>query len=271
VILILLTHGDGFGWGFLAHKMINRKAAEALPEELRPFFEKRKEYLAEHSIDPDLWRNKDSAEDVRHYIDIDLYGNYPFKELPYSFEAAKQKFGEKTLYSRGIGPWWVVKRYNQLVASVKQEDPKAILLDAAVLGHYISDLYMPLHTTENYDGQLTGNKGIHSRFEALMIEKYAHNVELKVHDAKVIDTPLSFIFEVVLNSYQFVDDILTADTQSKKLHKTYKDRDDYDKEYLASLYNKVGCLAEKQMSAAASAVGSFWYTAWKEAGKPQLQ
>lgn len=269
-VFVFLLHSNSFAWGFLAHKMINRKAVEALPAELRLFFEKHKDYLAEHSIDPDLWREQDSDEAVRHYIDIDLYGKYPFEELPRSFVAAKNKFGENTVNSRGIGPWWVVQYYDQLINSMKQGDTKAILLDAAVLGHYVADLHVPLHTTENYDGQFTGNKGIHYQFEASMIAQFENQIKLKVDKAQLIAEPLSFIFEVVLNSYQFVDDILTADSKSKKPHKTYKMRNDYDEEYYAALFAEVGALAEKQMSAAASAIASFWYSAWNEAGQPRL-
>lgn len=270
VLFLFLVHGDCFAWGFLAHKMINRKAVEALPEELRPFFEQHIKYIIEHSIDPDLWRNKNPDESVRHYIDIDMYGSYPFKELPHSFEAAKQKFGEETLYNRGIAPWWVIHCFNQLVTSMKQGDPRTIIANAAVLGHYVADLFMPLHTIENYDGQLTDNQGIHSRFESWMIEEYASYIKLKVHEATPIDDPLSFIFEVILKSYQFANDILAADTRSKNSHKSYKERDDYDKEYLSSLFNLVGNLAESRMSEAASAISSFWYTAWIKARKPQL-
>jgi hypothetical protein len=103
-----------------------------------------------------------------------------------------------------------------------------------------------------------------------MIEEFASQIKIKVDQAQIIADPLSFIFEVALNSYQFVDDILTADTKSKKLQKTYRRRTDYDKEYYAALYAEVGGLAEKQISSAASAIASFWYSAWNEAGKPPL-
>lgn len=270
LFLFLMFNGKSFGWGFFVHKWISRMAIRSLPDEIRPFFEQYKIYLSEHSIDPDLWRNSDPDEGVRHFIDISMYGEYPFKELPRTFEDAKTKFGENTVMERGIAPWWGVQRFNQLVESMKQGNPDSIIADAAALGHYISDLYMPLHTVENYDGQLTGNDGIHARFEAWMMTEYAYDFDATVKKAEAIADPLSVIFQVVLDSYLLSDEIIQADSQAKKPDKVYIDREDYDKDYLTTLYNKVGDLATTQMSLAASTTSSFWYSAWIKAGKPEL-
>ncbi len=277
IILVLLGAGlflfqvASYGWGFLAHKMINRKAVEALPDAMQPFFGKYQEYLAEHAIDPDLWRHGDSNEGVRHYIDIDMYGPYPFTELPRQYDAAIQKFSADTVNSLGIAPWWIEKQFNRLVRLMKQGASDSLLIVAAAIGHYVSDLHMPLHTVENYDGQLTGNKGIHARFEAWMIEEYAHDIHLTVKPAEYIDDPLAFIFGVVMNSYQLADHLLQADNQSKTPGKVYGRREDYDKEYIASLYKESGAIAQSQMSQAAWAVASMWYSAWVKAGKPELK
>ncbi|MFQ5751684.1 MAG: zinc dependent phospholipase C family protein [bacterium] len=270
ILVICFITGTSYGWGFFAHKWINRMAVRALPDEMRPFFEQHKMYLSEHSIDPDLWRKHDPEEAVRHYIDIDIYGNYPFKELPRSFEEAKRKFGEEALKERGIAPWWVMRRFNQLITAMQQGNPDSISAQAAALGHYVADLYMPLHTVENYDGQLSGNDGIHVRFERWMVEEFAGDIKVTVKKAESIQDPLSFIFDVVLKSYLLSDEIMKADSQAKKPDKDYKTHEDYDQEYFRALFKKVGNLAEQQMSLAASAIGSFWYTAWVEAGKPEL-
>ena len=265
-----LLDGTGFSWGFYAHKLINRKAVEGLPNSIRPFFEAHQDFLSEHAIDPDLWRKNDPAEAPRHYIDIDMYGPYPFEALPRAYEKAVAKFGRKTVHDRGIGPWWVVQRLDALAGHMRAGRTDSILIVAAALGHYIADLHVPLHTTENYDGQLTSNKGIHSRFERYLVERYKDDIEVKVQPAKLVRKPLDAIFEVVLQSYRFNDDILQADTQSKRPGKKYDDRNDYDDAYYAELHRRVGHVAEARLSAAASAVASFWYTAWVRAGQPKL-
>src|ERR1044072_7177634 len=76
-------------WGFEAHKYILDRAINLLPAEIRPFFEKYRASIVEHSIDPDLWRTVGwEEESPRHYLDMDAYEPYPFKTLPHDFDAA---------------------------------------------------------------------------------------------------------------------------------------------------------------------------------------
>jgi len=267
----LVFHASVYGWGFFAHKWIMQLAVDALPLEMRPFFQDHKDFLAEHSIDPDLWREIDPDEFVKHYIDIDLYGSYPFNELPRSFSEAIKVFSEDSVKSRGIAPWIVIERFEALVAAMKKNKKYAILANAAALGHYLSDLHVPLHTVENYDGQLTGNDGIHARFERSMIEKHSDKIEPKVQEARMIQEPLSFVFQVVLDSYLLVEKILNADTHSKKAGSENVSHDSYDDEYYSSLFAHSKLIAEKRIAASAHALASFWYTAWIKAGKPVLE
>ncbi|MCG8604900.1 S1/P1 Nuclease [bacterium] len=270
LFLLLFLLQSGFGWGFFAHKWINRLSVETLPDEIRPFFESHKMYLADHSIDPDLRVGQDPKEQYRHYIDIDMYGSFPFLELPRSFDEANKKFGDETVEKRGVAPWWIVHTYRRLIQAMRLQNPDSVIVLAAELGHYVSDLHMPLHNVENYDGQLSGNNGIHARFERWMIEKYADRIQLTVGEARYIDDPLSFIFDVVLDGVQLVDRVLNADNSAKEYGKVYDQPEDYDADYYERLYSEAGALAEKRMSDAVIAVGSFWYSAWVNAGKPDL-
>ncbi len=270
VIGIFVMGRKTWGWGFFAHKWINRAAVDTLPAEARGFFERHRDYLSEHAVDPDLWRNTDPDEHFRHFIDIDMYGPFPFKELPRDFEAAKKKFGEAVVIERGIAPWWIEKQYGRLIGFMKSGATDSLLIVAAALGHYVSDLHMPLHTVENYDGQLTGNKGIHSRFEAEMIEKFADKIRLQPEPAEYIDDPRAFIFGVVMQSYRLADELLQADTQARASGKEYSQREDFDRAYYHALFGQTGDLAARQMSHAATAVGSIWYSAWIDAGQPRL-
>ncbi len=267
---VFVTNHSVQGWGFFAHKWINRLAVDALPAETRPFFEQHRAYLSEHAIDPDLWRDNDSAEHYRHFIDIDLYGPFPFKELPRDFEAAKHKFGEKTVIDRGIAPWWIEKQYRRLVNLMKAGQTDTLLIVAAALGHYVADLHMPLHTVENYDGQLTGNTGIHSRFEWQMIERFSDRIHLTAQPAEYIEEPRTYAFSVIMQSYRLADELLQADTESRATAKVYERPEDFDGAYYHALFDQVGNIAEKQMSRAVTAVASVWYSAWIDAGQPQL-
>ncbi|HEX9652982.1 MAG TPA: S1/P1 nuclease [bacterium] len=270
VISTLVMIRDTWGWGFFAHKWINRLAVDALPAEVRPFFEQHRDYLSEHAVDPDLWRDNDAAEHFRHFIDIDLYGPFPFKELPRDFEAAKQKFGEKTVIDRGIAPWWIEKQYDRLVQHMKSGKTDSLLVVAAALGHYVSDLHMPLHTVENYDGQLTGNTGIHSRFEWQMIERFSDRIHLTPEAADYLDDARTFAFNVVIRSYRLADELLRADTDARTTGRVYGQPEDFDNAYYLALFSQAGELAEKQMCRAVTAVASIWYSAWIDAGKPTL-
>ena len=260
----------GFSWGFFAHKWINRVAIQGLPDEIRTFFEHHETYLSQHSIDPDLWRNDDPDEQYRHYIDIDMYGTYPFEDLPRSLAAANDKFGEDTVKKRGIATWWVVRIHDRLTKSMREGHADSIIAHAAALGHYVADLHMPLHTVENYDGQLSGNKGIHARFERWMIEEFSDDIEITIEKARDIEDPLTYIFSIVLRSFLLADEVLEGDTKAKRPEKAYEKEDDFDKEYYAALFSEVGELADKQMSLAASTLANFWYSAWVKAGKPKL-
>jgi hypothetical protein len=164
-------------WGFEAHKLIAERMIELLPPELKPLFDKRKAFIAERAIDPDLWRTVGwSEEPPNHYLDIDhaAFGPYPFAALPRDYDAAVQKFGKEFIESQGLLPWRVAEFYGRLqreFEALKREPvpPYAvdnIVLFSAVLAHYAADAHVPLHAVSNHDGQLTQQNGLHARWEA---------------------------------------------------------------------------------------------------------
>jgi hypothetical protein len=257
-------------WGFKAHQEINYRAVSALPLEMQPFFLKYRDYLAEHAIDPDLWRQKDKSEGVNHYIDIDMYGRYPFRELPRDYQAAVAKFGEGVVRERGVAPWRVVEFLEKLTQAMREGNRGDILQTAAALGHYIADLHVPLHTVENYDGQLTDNKGIHKRWESVMIDAFLPEMQLNPAPAEYVEQPLDAIFDVVLDSYVFADDVLRADDHARVAGRKYEKPKDYGVRYYASLYRWTQWIATQRLESAINAVASFWYTAWRNAGQPTL-
>jgi len=271
VIIILAVPSVIWSWGFFAHKWIHREAIKLLPPPLRDFYQSVADSVVEKSTDPDLRRRRVKNEEFHHYIDIDHYGHFPFAEMPRDYQAAAQKFGADTLLRYGDAPWHIARVTDSLTAAMRTGRKKDVIQFSADLGHYVADLHMPLHSTENYDGQKSGNNGIHGRFEWQMIERHQNRIHLAPSGADSLSNPPDAAFEIILNSYIWADNLLRADTHSRDPKRVYQKREDFDDAYYEKLFTLTGAMAEQQMTIAAKAVASYWYTAWLRAGRPQLK
>lgn len=271
--LVVLTSGQGFPWGDAAHIAIARASCRALPEGLGELFRANEDFLAYHSLDPDIRANKEKAlppeerkERYGHYIDIDLYGRFPFPAVPHSYEEAVKTYGEGTVRAWGVLPWRAEEYFDSTVSAMKADDWEAALLAAANLSHYIGDAHVPLHLTYNYNGQYTGNYGVHARFDVELAKRVLKRRELSPGiaeaGAEVADVA-EFIFGIIPDGYIWVDNILRADSKAKR------GREDYDEVYYSRLEKLIGDLAHERMSAAARNVARIWLRAWVEAGKPK--
>ena len=104
VILVAPTRASA--WGLEVHQLIVSRAIDMLPESIRPFFEANRAFVVERSIDPDLWRNAGFVEEPpNHFVDLDAFGPYPFKDLPREYDDAVKKHGLETLKENGLLPW----------------------------------------------------------------------------------------------------------------------------------------------------------------------
>ena len=211
-------------WGFYAHKRANRYAVFTLPEELIGFYKKHIDYLTEHSVDADKRRYAIKEEAPRHYIDIDHYGENPFEIMPRKWNDAVAKFSEDTLLAYGIVPWHIQTVYNRLVKSFETRDIDYILKNSADLGHYISDAHVPLHTTLNYNGQLTNQKGIHAFWESRLPELFANDYDYLVGTAEYKHSVLDVAWGAIESSFNALDSVLGFE---KKLTEQYEQ----DKQY----------------------------------------
>nr|MBP7514011.1 hypothetical protein [Flavobacteriales bacterium] len=161
----LITAEDAGAWGFYGHKRINRMACFTLPPQMFGFYKRHIDFISDHAVDPDRRRYANPDEAPRHYIDIDHYahnGSDPFAEVPRPWKQAVAKYTEDTLKAYGIVPWHIQVVYGRLVNAFQRGDVDRILYYSADLGHYVGDAHVPLHTTENYNGQLTNQHGIHA-------------------------------------------------------------------------------------------------------------
>jgi hypothetical protein len=270
VMIILVAPSAIWSWGYFAHKWIHREAIKLLPLPLRGFYESVADSIIEKSIEPDTRRRRVKNEAFHHYIDIDHYGRYPFLEMPRDYQAAVQKYSADTLLSYGDAPWHIARVMDSLIVAMQQSRKKAIIQFSVDLGHYVADLHMPLHSSENYDGQMSGNNGIHSRFEWQMVERHQNRIQFTSSTVDSIANPTDAAFEIILNSYIWADNLLRADTHARDPQRIYQKREDFDDAYYEKLFTHTGAMAAQQMNAAAKAVASYWYTAWLRAGRPQL-
>jgi hypothetical protein len=270
---ILFSPGAAFAWGFVGHRLIMRRAIELLPPDLKPFFEKFKEEIVVRAADPDTWRSVGWDDDPNHFLDFGVtdYGVYPFQALPREYGAALEKFGESTLKRNGLLPWREAEEFGNLrraFEEFKREAPYTtsnVILFSAVAAHYIQDAHQPFHATDNYDGQQTGNGGIHSRFERDLIERYESRLRLTPAPAKSIGSVRDAVFEVLLGSYLLVDPVLKADKDA------LGSSDTYDDAYFEKFFTKVEPILEQQLSAAITATASIIVSAWDQAGRPTVR
>ncbi|WP_395626769.1 zinc dependent phospholipase C family protein [Daejeonella sp.] len=267
-------------WGFFAHQKINRLAVFTLPTEMIRFYKNNILFIAEHAVDPDKRRYADTAEASRHFIDADRYGKNPFDSIPKKWKDAEAKYGIKTLQENGIVPWQIERTYYSLVKAFQLRDSIRILRSSADLGHYISDAHVPLHTTENYNGQLSGQIGIHGFWESRLPELFSSNYDFMVGRALYIDNPLESAWEIVKKSHSYLDSVLIIEARlSKKIPSdrkfSYSERNgrverQYSEQFSAAYHKSLNNMVEKRMQASILMTGSYWYSAWVDAGQPKL-
>ena len=278
-----LLQSDAQAWGFYGHRRINRMAVFTLPPAMFGFYKRHIDYVTDHATDPDSRRYAVAAEAPRHYIDIDHYvaeGEDPFKEVPKKWDMAIQKFTEDTLQAYGIVPWYIPVVYGRLVNAFKRGSVDRILYYSAEIGHYIADAHVPLHTTENYNGQMSGQHGIHAFWETRIPELSAESYDHFVGRAQYIADPLEASWDAVIASHAALDTVFRKETELQKQYPEsekyiYEQRGRssvqlYSKEFTKAYEESMGGMVERRMNASIITVGSFWYSAWVDAGQPDL-
>ncbi len=269
-----------FSWGFFAHQRINRMAVFTLPPEMVKFYKYHIDYLTETAVNPDKRRYIIEAEAPRHYIDLDLYGDSANYTIPRHWKTAVEKYTLDSLMARGIVPWHIYKIKMSLTDAFKEKNVAKILRLSADIGHYIGDSNVPLHTTSNYNGQQTGQTGIHGFWESRLPELFAEDYDYFTGKAIYLEHPLTNAWNGVFKANAALDSVLRFE---KELSATFPE----DKKYAyetrnnvlvrtystayATAYNQMlNGQVERQMMASILEVGCFWYTCWVDAGKPDL-
>ncbi len=280
--LLLSISQPLFSWGFHAHRLINYYAVFLLPPEMLVLYKPHQDFLSIHAVDPDKRRYVLPAEQARHFIDLDHYGRYPYRELPRSWKEAELKYGADTLRAHGIVPWWIQTMLHRLTAAFRERDQFRILKLSAEIGHYIGDAHVPLHACSNYNGQMTGQQGIHGFWESRVPELLAEKEwDFLIGRAAYLRDPLAFTWERVLESGAAADTVLLYERRLRKefpadqlfafdLRNSVTVRQ-YSEAYTLAYNKKLDNMIERRMRQSIYAVASFWYTAWVNAGQPNLQ
>lgn len=259
-------------WGFEVHRLITDRAMDQLPEPIRPFFQKHRAFIVEHSIDPDLWRTAGWEEEPpRHFLDLDEYGAAPFPELPRDYDRAVQRYGAGFVRRNGVLPWRTAEVFGELRRTFDRQKRGAagytlenVKFHAAVLAHYVADAHVPLHAVKNYDGQLTGQHGIHGRWETELILRPGHDWRIEPGPVSPVSDPRAFMFDALVDAFPHAEQILEADRAAAA------GRDTYDNEYFERLAGETRPLVERQLSKAVTAVASMIAAAWEAGGRPDL-
>ena len=282
VAFAMLVNFPAYCWGFFGHKKINYYAVFLLPPEMMVLYKPSISFLEEHAVDPDKRRYAVKEEAPRHYIDIDHYGSYPYPLLPRKWKDAVEKFGEDSLHAYGIVPWHLQLMLNRLTAAFREKSYAGILKTSAEIGHYIADAHVPLHANSNHNGQFSNQKGIHGFWESRVPELLAETqFDFFIGKARYINKPSDFIWERVLESAAAADTVLRVEREltaqfAADQKFSFENRNgqvvrQYSAAFTRAFNLQLNGMVERRMRQSIYAVASFWYTAWVNAGQPDLK
>ncbi|MEO6721949.1 MAG: zinc dependent phospholipase C family protein [Ferruginibacter sp.] len=282
LVISCCIFSKAFCWGFFGHQKINYYAVFLLPPEMMVLYKPNISFLSEHAVDPDKRRYAVADEGPRHYIDIDHYGEYPYNSLPRKWQDAVSKFGEDSLKMYGIVPWHIQSMLSRLTGAFKEKNFSRILKNSAEIGHYIADSHVPLHANSNHNGQYTNQRGIHGFWESRVPELLADKeFDFFIGKAQYIDNPGEYIWARVLESAKASDSVLKMESVLTKEFPAdgkyaFESRNgtmlrQYSSAFTIAYNKKLDGMIERRMRLSIASVASFWYTAWVNAGQPNLR
>ncbi|SFQ50219.1 zinc dependent phospholipase C family protein [Hymenobacter arizonensis] len=278
---LMLAHGTAGAWGFFGHRTITQVAVYELPASMQAFYYRHMAELVRLSTAPDERRNTDPTEAPKHFIDIDHYSeDNPFGRMPRQYDKAAEKFSADTLQKYGTVPWVILETKNKLTEAFKQRDTINIVKYSAELSHYMGDAFVPLHTTINYDGQLTDQKGLHSLWESQLPERFINDYKLVGEPAKYVKDPLAAVWGVIQESYGFVGETFDRASKIEKVmkpdvrftfsHRYGKTSRRYSDAFADEYEKAVGGMVNFRLKGAPTMISSLWLTAWQDGGRPNL-
>ena len=268
-------------WGFLVHRTTTQVAVYQLPKTLQPFFFTNMDYLVKNSVRPDQRRNTDKTEDTKHFIDFEAFGDSAAWKMPSDWNKAIKLYTKDSLLKYGYVPYWIMVMKNRLTDAYKSGNKDSILFYAADIAHYIGDLHVPLHTTLNYDGQLTNQKGLHSLWESMVPEIELENYRLNNnHKARYLGKPEREVWDAARDAHLLLKDVFSKEIHASKSFtdstkyrwqkRNGRDVRSYSTAFAKAYSKELGNSINKQLLRSSNLIADFWYTSWVDSGRPDL-
>ena len=267
-----------WSWDLDVHRLVNGHAVDLTPGPLGDFLRLHRERIVALSIDADHRREHDPSEAPNHYIEFEYYGGLPYFSVPYDRGEAEARFGAENMAKWGVLPWHTLDVTQALRDALANGEWDKVVVLAADLGHYVADGHQPFHTTANYDGQLSGNTGIHRMFELFMVNRYLDHYHRPTPPLPLVEDLPASLFMWLVENLQEVEGILAADTWAREdltsqakaiISQGYDGKPDViPSSYLERLYVQTGLTAWTCMTKATVRLAALWLWAWEEAGRP---
>lgn len=265
-LFFLLTVSANFlyGWGDEGHKLIAEKGLHSLPAKMQnfsPWFD----FVIAHSTDPDTRKSVDKTEGNKHFIDIDYYSEYKNGKFETNIDSLTAKYGKDMVTKQGTLPWAIQNTFQALVDAFKSHNTEKAKVMMSDLAHYVGDAHQPMHTTVNYNGQLTEQKGVHARYEIEMIAKNYAELVSRLHPANGIPIKnlKDFTFNIISESNSLLPVVMTADkTASEISHK------EFNADYYRLMWFYTQYVTVDAFNKASERLASIYYSAWIQAGSP---
>jgi hypothetical protein len=261
--ILLLGIAPLFGWGETGDRLVTNRAVDTLPQEMQPFFYANRQFLVEH-VGPEEYVAKNGTARHTDFIQLDHYGPFPFYALPRDYNAAITKIKRPVLEQYGILPWEIGFYSKKLTDAFREHDWYQVRMSAAILAHYVNAAHDPFNTTINMDGKLSAQPGVNERFSSGLVDRYQLFFFVQPNEAVFIHDPTDHAFELCLTAHSWLENVLLADRRA------HEGLSSYSQDYYDKFYSLAGAILVRQLSDASTDVGSYWLTAWINAGRPQL-
>ena len=258
---ILVPGRPAAAWGLAAHQAVTARAIDGLPKGLKEYYKAHRLEMPTLSLEA-----TESEEGPDRRFAADRVMPFPFLDIPHTEAALKQQYPE-VADKVGRLPWLLHESYARLVEAFRAKDKARILAESDTIASLVADLHNPLALTENSDGQKTGQHGLWTRFSIRLPEvlQAMNRLKLEPDVAHFLDQPKDQVFSIVNATYVWLDNALYEEELAKR------GKADYGEIYYEDLANKEGPIVRERLTRAADNAGSYWYTAWTEAGRPELK
>ncbi len=264
VAIISLAASASWAWGEQGHTLITDHAIKLLPAELTPFYRANARYIVAFSMLPDDWRETHHETAPNHYIDLDMYDKPPFDKVRAAVDkdSAQKLLDKEDASKAGVLPWVVAERYAKLVTAFKNKDTEQIVLQSALLAHFVGDTHVPMHTTKNYDGDKPEEKGLHFRWETALLALTVKPEDINPTAPTKVDNILTSEFSWCIAAFGNNDAIFRADDKARQLDPgcSYL--------YYETMSDMTGQILRKQLTLSCEDLAGVYIAAWEEAGKP---